>query len=221
MFASRALSFDPNGVGLLLSATLERLPPRGPVIEPTESDGALVRRARGGDRWAEEALYRRHVRPVTRLVLRLLARREEAEDVVQDAFVVALRDLPSLRDEDAFGGWLLRIAVHQVHRRFRKRRVLRLLGLDRGVDDVTLASQADGAASPEQRTLLRELDAFLGTLPPRVRIAWVLRHVEGHELKDVARVAGCSLATAKRILVRADEALSRHLNDERREAADA
>ena len=62
-------------------------------IEPSESDTGLVRRARGGDRWAEEALYRRHARIVTRVVLRIMARSSEAEDVVQDAFVIAFKNL--------------------------------------------------------------------------------------------------------------------------------
>src|SRR5690348_10028801 len=85
--------------------------PRPHRIDPTVSDGELVRRARRGDRWAEEALYHRHVRSVTRVVMRILARSNEAEDVVQDAFVIALRDVRDLRDVDSFGEWLLSIAV--------------------------------------------------------------------------------------------------------------
>jgi RNA polymerase sigma-70 factor (ECF subfamily) len=190
-------------------------------IEPTESDGELVRRARGGDRWAEEALYHRHVRAVTRAAMRLLARRDEAEDVVQEAFVSALNGLGQLRDEEAFEWWLTRIAVRLVHRRFRRRRFLRALGLDRGEDDATLASQIDPGAGPEVRVALSEVDRLLDALPSRCRIAWVLRHVEGHELRDVAAACGCSLATAKRLVARAEFAISEHVavepSGERRE----
>jgi RNA polymerase sigma-70 factor (ECF subfamily) len=145
-------------------------------IEPTESDGELVRRARRGDKWAEEALYHRYVRPVTRVVMRLLARSTEAEDAVQDTFVNALGDLGKLRDEDAFGSWLLRVAVRQVHRRYRRRRLLRALGLDRGEDDAALSDQLDPRSGPEVRAGLAEIDRLLATLPSRSRIAWMLRH---------------------------------------------
>jgi RNA polymerase sigma-70 factor (ECF subfamily) len=184
---------------------------RRPRIEPTESDGELVRRARRGDKWAEEALYHRYVRPVTRVVVRLLARSTEAEDVVQDAFVHALGDLAKLRDDDAFGSWLVRIAVHQVHRRYRRRRLLRALGLDRGEDDTTLSDQMDSRAGPEVRAGLAEIDRLLGTLPTRSRVAWMLRHVEGQELRDVARACDCSLATAKRLVGRAETVISAHV----------
>jgi hypothetical protein len=72
-----------------------RLPSRAEhwSIEPSESDAALVSRAKRGDRWAEEALYRRHARRVTRVVLRIMARAGETEDVVQDTFVVAFESL--------------------------------------------------------------------------------------------------------------------------------
>lgn len=185
---------------------------RRPRIEPTETDGELVRRARQGNRWAEEALYHRHVRSVMRIVLRLLARSTEAEDVVQDAFVTALGQLDKLRDEEAFGGWLLRIAVHQVHRRFRRRRLLRALGLDRTADDVTLAEHMDPQAGPDVRAGLAEIDRLLETLPGRTRVAWILRHVEGQELREVARTCDCSLATAKRLLGRAERVISKHVS---------
>ena len=111
---------------LVFAVGIRVVPPKGAHIEPQETDAELVLRARRGDRWAEEALYRRHVHAVTRVTMRLLSRSTEAEDVVQDAFVIAFADLNKLRDEAVFGGWLLRIAVRQVHRRYRRRRKYRL-----------------------------------------------------------------------------------------------
>lgn len=173
-------------------------------IEPHESDGELVLRARRGDRWAEEALYRRHVHAVTRLAVRLLSRSTEAEDVVQDAFITAFADLTKLRDESAFGGWVTRIAIRQVHRRYRRRRLLRALGLDRGEDDLALEHQMDSAAGPEALAAVRELARMLETLGARERIAWTLRHIEGCKLEEVAASLGVSLATAKRAIASAD-----------------
>jgi RNA polymerase sigma-70 factor, ECF subfamily len=175
-------------------------------------DGELVRRALRGEPWAEEALYRRHVRTIVRVVRRLLARSHESEDVVQDTFLWALRDLRKLRQADSFGSWLTRIAVRLVHRRFRRRRLLRSLGLDREQDDATLLSEVDPAASPETCAEIASLDAVLAELPAPERIAWVLRYVEGYPLEEVAAACGCSLATAKRRIGRARTRVLAHVD---------
>jgi DNA-directed RNA polymerase specialized sigma24 family protein len=61
-------------------------------------DVALIERVRGGDRTAEEALYRQHVNAVMGLAIRLLGRTSEAEDVVHDSFVTAFESLDQVRD---------------------------------------------------------------------------------------------------------------------------
>ncbi len=174
-------------------------------------DALLVASAITGDRAAEETLYRRHAPSVLRLATRLLRSNDDAADVLQDAFVIAFDDLEKLRDHDAFAAWTHRIAVRLVHRRFRKRRLLRMLGLDRGDDDVSLESLADESASAEARVELRWLDATLAKVDHRDRIAWMLRHVDGMPLEEVAEACECSLATVKRRIAAADAAVRRHL----------
>jgi RNA polymerase sigma-70 factor (ECF subfamily) len=189
---------------------------RDAVVLPLQRDGAvprsdreLVERALGGEQLALQLLYRRHVQLVTERVTRLLARSAEAEDVVQDAFVAAFADLSRLSDRSRFAAWLMRIALHQTHRRFRRRRLLARLGLDRGNDDARLEQVADPALSPDQRLQLRRLDDALGRLPAELRLAWMLRHVEGCELSEIAEQCACSLATIKRRIARADARLKR------------
>jgi len=167
-------------------------------------DAELVERAKSKDRAAEELLYRIHVGAVGALSLRLLGRSSEAEDVVQDAFVTAFSRLTQLRDGRLFRAWLMRITVHEVHRRFRRRKLLRILGLDRGHDDASLALLASPVVSAEQRAELAALDRVLAELPPRQRVVWTLRHVEGCELAEIATACEASLATIKRWLSRAD-----------------
>lgn len=175
------------------------------------SDAEAVAAALAGKRWAEELLYRRHVPAVSQTVATLLGRMSDAEDVVQDTFVEALSELRALREPAAFRGWLLRIAVHKCHRRFRKRKLLRALGLDRGVDDVTLERLAAPVLSAEHRAELARVDAALKPLAERERSAWVLRYVHGHELTEVAELSGVSLATVKRLLARAQDRVARHV----------
>src|SRR5262245_58936735 len=102
--------------------------------EDGTTDADLVLRARAGDASAQEAIVRRHLVAVGGTVERLLGRAHEAEDIVQDTFAAALEELADLREPSALRGWLMQIAVRKVHRRFRRRRLMRLLGLDSSED---------------------------------------------------------------------------------------
>jgi len=184
-----------------------------PVVG-TPTDEELVRRFSAGDAWAREALYRKYFGTLWNAALRLLGNRTDAEDVVQDTFLTAFHDMHALRDTNALGAWLLQIAVHQAHRRFRHRRLLRMLGLDRGNDDATLDRLAHEGADPETCAELGRLDWLLRDLPGPQRIAWMLRRVQGCSLEETAAACGCSLATAKRRIRAADEKIRKHLDFE-------
>jgi len=175
------------------------------------SDADLARRIGRGDRWAEEAFYRRHVLDVVALAQRLLGNSWDAEDVAQETFVTAFGIWEQLRDFDRARSWLMQIAVRQVHRKFRKRRVLRLLGLDRSIDDLPLDALACDDTSAEMRAELMVLDAILKSLPAKSRVAWMLRFVEGLPLDEVAEKCGCSLATAKRRIADAQRRIGRRV----------
>ncbi len=176
------------------------------------SDAELVTRAQKGDSWAEEALFRRHVARVAQLAQRLLGQNAEADDVVQDSFLIALEQLPKLREGHAFRAWLLRIVVHQAHRRFRKRRLLTRLGFVPSEDLDILASQGRQDIDAETKAELTRLDRCLSRLPANERCAWVLRYVESYQLDEVADACSCSLATAKRWLKKADDVVRKHVN---------
>jgi RNA polymerase sigma-70 factor (ECF subfamily) len=174
-------------------------------IAESISDDELVIRATKGDRWAQEAIYRRYVGFIARTTTRLLGRRDDAEDVVQDTFAIGLAQLHTLRDGAAVRAWLAQIAVSQVRRRFRRTKLLRVLGLDRGADDATLEQFASDDATPEVRSEIAALDRILRTLPAEERFAWMLRRVEGWGLDEVALACKCSLATVKRRVSSVDE----------------
>jgi RNA polymerase sigma-70 factor (ECF subfamily) len=125
--------------------------------------------------------------------------------------LIAFEKLDGLRDDVAFRPWLAQVAVSQVRRRFRRRKLLRLFGL---VDDEAgLSELASPGASAEVLSDLALLDAALRRLPDEQRIAWVLRHVEGLALDEVARAVECSLATAKRRIAAADERVRAHVEN--------
>jgi RNA polymerase sigma-70 factor (ECF subfamily) len=178
---------------------------------PEPSDDELVSRAQGGDAWAEEALFRRHIGRAGQIATRLLGRGCDAEDAIQDSFVIALEQLPKLREGAAFRSWLLRIVVHQAHRRYRKRRMLTRLGFVQHDDLDGLCSQSRSDLSPDLRAELAKLDLVLQGIATADRFAWILRHVEGFRLEEVAAACNCSLATAKRRIAAADQRVRQHV----------
>ena len=182
-------------------------------IEPRAPDTELVDRLARGDQWAKEALYRRYVKLVWTTALHLVENRADAQDVVQDTFVEAFRDVSALRKHTALRPWLLRICVHQAHRRFRRRKLLRRLGLDRSIDDAPLEALLHGGATAEQQLELRAVDRALHRASSGERLAWILRYVDGHTLEEVADLCGCSLATAKRRLSEAQVHVRRAFED--------
>ena len=166
--------------------------------------GVLVTLVQNGDHQAAERLYRTFAPSVTRTVTRLLGSSQDADDVVQDAFVDAFEGLRSLREPAAFGGWLMSIAVHKVRRRIRRRVLMRKVGLDRTVEDAKLEMLSHSSTPVEARSQLRAIDRAVANMSADVRIAWMLRHIDGEQLQDIAVICGLSLATVKRRIAEGD-----------------
>jgi RNA polymerase sigma-70 factor (ECF subfamily) len=177
----------------------------------SQSDAELVARALRGERASREQIYRRHAAYLLAISIRLMASRSEGEDVVQDTFVLGFERLATLRDASALRAWLSQIAVSLARRRLRRARLSRLLGLDRPPGDATLAELSAPGAQPDDRAELALIDAMLDRMSTDLRIAWMLRRVEGLPLAEVAATCDCSLATAKRRIAAADAIVSRHV----------
>ncbi|AKF08949.1 RNA polymerase sigma factor [Sandaracinus amylolyticus] len=184
---------------------------RRALFDGGHSDAVLVVRAREGDRWAQEVLFRRYMTPLAGRVTHIVGNVADADDVLQDTFADVLRDLARLREPEAFRGWLYRIAMNRARKVLRKRRLLRFLGIDGSVDDATLAIEATPATSPEVLAELTMLDEALRRVPADERIAWMLRHVHGEALEEIASWIGCSLATAKRRIAAAQARIDAHV----------
>jgi RNA polymerase sigma-70 factor (ECF subfamily) len=161
----------------------------------------LVDQARGGDAEAFTALVRAHARNVLRICRRMLADEREAEECAQDAFLRAWGHLGRFEDRSGFSTWIHRIAVNEALQRLRRRR-----GAEVSIDDERegshlLARVEDWTTRPEYQLEQREVRRFLverlAALPDPVRVAVVLRDVEGYSNQEVADALGVSLEAAK------------------------
>ena len=183
------------------------------------TDAQLVALAACDEMSAFETLYRRHAPFALNLAVRLQGHGTDVEDVVHDAFIRAHARLADLRDPAAFRAWLGSIVVRLVRSRLRRRRLMRALGLLDSGEPVDLDAIATPQASPESRALLAQVYGVLRSMNPGDRIAWTLRYVERHRLESVAELSGCSLATAKRRIARAQSLLTEHFVSPLRESA--
>jgi RNA polymerase sigma-70 factor, ECF subfamily len=180
------------------------------VGEPANDETKLVDAARGGDVGAFEQLVRRYDRNVFRIAQHITQNREDAEDVVQDAFLKAFQNLGQFQGQSKFYTWLVRIAVNEALMRLRRRRPERMVSIDEDVkteEDSIPREIADWSPNPEQLYNQGELKEILQKtiqgLPPSFRTVFILRDVEGLSTEETADALGLSVPAVKSRLLRA------------------
>lgn len=172
------------------------------------SDAALVIAARARESWAEQALFARHAAWVLSLAQRMLGRAEDAEELLQDAFVRAFGHLHELDNPQAFAAWLSTLAVRLAQKRLRRQRMFVRLGL-RSNDSIDVEGLIASNAPPDVACELSAIYSIISDMSAQERIALVLRRVEGMELAEVAERMQLSVATVKRRLSSAEARLRR------------
>src|ERR1700682_721071 len=161
--------------------------------EEVHPDILLVNRARQGDVQAFEQLVKQYDRQIFRIAQHITQNREDAQDVVQDAFLKAYEKLDQFQGNSKFYTWLVRIAVNESMMRLRKRRTGKMVSID---DDIETEEGsvprdlADWSPNPEQNYGQAELAEILRKtiqgLPHGFRIVFVLRDVDGLSTEETA-----------------------------------
>ena len=175
----------------------------------TCDDLALVHAAKQGDMAAFEQLVKRYTAMAFRVAMHIMNSREDAEDIVQDAFLKAYLNLERFEERSRFSTWLTRIAVNAALMTLRSSRRATTVSIDQEADEGNpLADKvADWKPNPEQlysRTELRAiLQRALASLPHAYRVVFLLRDVEGVSIADTAEMLGLSIPNVKARLFRA------------------
>ena len=176
-------------------------------------DRDLVEAARDGDREAYADLIRVRGDRLFAIAQRILRDVDRTEDAVQDALVIAWRDLPGLRDPDRFDAWLRRLLVRScIAEAQRERRLMvtmRVLPTD-------LASSTDDYLTVVDRD---ELDRGFRRLSPEQRAILVLRHFVGLETAEIAETIGIPVGTVRSRLHHAHRAMRAALEADARAIA--
>lgn len=207
--------------------TENRDPARGRMAaqERRIDDTMLIREAQRGNRAAFEELVRHYDHAVLRLALHLTGTEQDAQDVYQDAFLKAYKNIGSFRFECSFYTWIYRIVTNLCLDHLRKKNVRK--------EDAPVAKDSSGGeydlldqvpdvragANPERDLMRRQLGArisgALEKLTPRERMVFELKHYHGLKLRTVGEILQTTEETAKNTLFRATQKLRGALSDMR------
>lgn len=187
-------------------ATVLDITAASPLVGDTPQVQAWVRAAQAGDRAAFDALVGLYYRSVYRTAMAALQRSEDAEDATQDAFVLAWRKVAGFRGDSSFKTWLLTIVWRQaLDRRARRDRWWRrqhtpTVSADGVPDDgvgTLVTSDADPERVAEGRARLRQVQAAIAALTPKLRDTLLLASSGEHSYDEIAVMLNVPVGTVK------------------------
>jgi len=171
-----------------------------------QSEQKLVRLCKKNDAKAQYKLYKLYSKSMYNLALRMTGNQNEAEDILQDAFIKAFREVRKLKNEKAFGGWLRRIVVNLCVDSTRKKKLV-------FVEVEKLKDQHDEEDGVEESMDPGLIHTMIKKLPDGAREILVMRALEGYKHAEIGEQLGISESTAKTQYFRAKQLLAKMLND--------
>jgi RNA polymerase sigma-70 factor (ECF subfamily) len=175
-------------------------------MDATEA-AAVLARARQGDSDAFRALVEQHSRSVFRLAFRMTGNEQDAEDVVQESFLRAYRQLGRFESRANFGTWLYRIVSNCSVDLMRSKQARHDQVRGDSLDEGTMELPAADVPGPERMAQSAEIDRrvqdALQELSPLERAAFTLRHYEGRTIDEICSTLGLGTSAAKHSVFRA------------------
>lgn len=186
-----------------------------PIDLETVTEARLVAQALAGAQPAFEQIVRRYERPVITLIRRMTGNPALAEDLAQETFVKAFRNLAAFDTTRRFSSWIFRIAHHTAIDALRRSggREVSLQSLPAGATRDVVLTAASEPDPVETQSLGAALDAAIRELRPEYRAAISLRYDEGLPFDEIGQVMGIPEATARTYVHRARKELARRLED--------
>jgi RNA polymerase sigma-70 factor (ECF subfamily) len=189
---------------------------------PGMSDADLPREIASGNQDAFQLLMRRHNKLLYRTARAILKDDSEAEDAVQDAYLLAYRGMAKFRHEAKLSTWLVRIVVNEAVRRLRanarRARVIQPGGIYHQENMEAANAVAKTPGQPDEALarlqLRRSIEAKIDALPDLYRVVFVLRAVQELPVKDTAKALGILETTVRIRFFRARHLLRQALSQE-------
>ncbi len=201
---------EEQDIAAELAASVGEPKEHQPTFGDSPEEAAIVDRARHGDAAAFTQLVEKYEPKVYRLAKHITQNDEDAEDVLQEAFLKAYSHLPTFQGQSKFYTWIVRIAVNEALMKLRKRKSDRTVSLDEPQDtgeDTVAREIAVWEDDPEEKYSREELRSILEksveSLKPSFRTVFVLRDIEELSTEETAEALGISIPAVKSRLLRA------------------
>jgi RNA polymerase sigma-70 factor, ECF subfamily len=169
-----------------------------------------IQRAARGDLEAFRSIHQEYGKRILNFIYRMVASREDAEDLTQNVFLIAFHELGKLQDPERFESWLFRIARNEVYQEFRRKRsdpkVFESTSFGDSDDEPEIEIR-DKRSTPQQKLLQSELGTqiqeVLASLPSKLREVFVLAVIQEKSYAEIAEIVGRSLLAVKTDIFRA------------------
>jgi RNA polymerase sigma factor (sigma-70 family) len=172
---------------------------------------SLVERCRENDESAQREIYQLYYRAMYNISLRIIGNSTEAEDIMQDSFLKAFRNISTCRENSAFGGWLKRIVVNQSIDALREKMKIRF------EEENKIPSEAmtdEGPGEVEQFTESAILvKKYIAELPEGYKLILTLYLLEGYDHEEIGQILNIKASTSRSQFARAKQKLLQMLKE--------
>ncbi len=203
----------------MLSNLLKQKTAQGQLMRKVKAeidpDFNLVEKSRSGDAAAFEELLSRHYARTRALIFRLTGA-DRVDDLTQESFLLAYKNIRRFRGEATFSTWLTRIAVNLCRSEWRKhKRERECRSAHVSLEELQMANTVSKSGSQAMMDAEKgeRIDSAIEALPPRLRIVFTLRYIQGHSSGEVAAIVGCKEGTVRSRLFNARETLRVRLKE--------
>lgn len=171
----------------------------------------LIDGCRNGSAEAQYQLYKLYSKAMFNVAWRIANSQADAEDILQESFLSAFRNIHSYKGEAAFGAWLKRIVVNKAINLIRKRR-LELSAIE--IEEVDVADEPAQENDPELLLTVERIKKAIPKLPDGFRLVLSLYLLEGYDHREIGEILGISESTSKSQFNRAKNKLREILKSE-------
>ncbi|MGD1844346.1 MAG: RNA polymerase sigma factor [Salibacteraceae bacterium] len=178
------------------------------AVETISIHREIVERCKRGDRLAQYQLYELYSKAMLNTCYRMMNSREEAEDMLQEAFVSAFRRLDSFRFESTFGAWLKRIVINHCINELKRRK----LELELVEDLHRFETPSETSESSEGKWTVDMIRQAVMQLPNGYRVVFSLYALEGYDHQEIAQILNVTESTSKSQYLRAKRKLKELIN---------
>lgn len=156
----------------------------------------LVEQSKRNDRKAQYTLYNQYVDAMFQISLRMLNNRNDAEDVVQESFVKAFKNLAYFKYESSFGAWLKKIVINNCINHLKKRKVS-WISLEEASFKTPIIEPESMELSKDQMPKLNQIKTAISKLPDGFRVVLTLYLLEGYDHREISEILNIAESTSK------------------------